>query len=636
MKFAVPTRFPLIGKALACVLAAAFAMSAAPASAAIPGSVAIEGVVQAKGGGPAADGTYAFVFSLYAAGTGGKAIWSESIKLKVSSGAFSHVLGSVKPISAAAVNGAKSLWIGAKIGGDPELPRERIHSVFFAHGSAWAATADTAKSAATAKSSANLSCTGCVKTSALAFDGDFNLKGKALIAGKVAVSGDVVSGGTVSAKSLTGDGSKLGGVARANTACSKTGEVVKGIDKNGLPICVKSMDPNALPPDGLAKVSNGLVSNQFVDTIQGQGTVAIKDNSPVGVTSTLTFPDIGIAQKLWVYVKISGHKGDANAVGIGDLVLTLTDPKGKKFVLHNKSGKGTSIALTWPPTKTASGDLSSWHGSNPKGKWTLHMLDTKYLNNNTDGVLDSWSIKIQTLSNKKVQSTGDHHVLGTLFGGVQLKTMTKDPFKCDASRTGYVYFNTAFKALQVCEGKEWVPIHLSPLGSQSNPGASCKDIFTRRPGVADGNYWLDPDGPSGNVAAALLYCDMKGGGWTRIEETTSYATKVYSESSKYYPFNYKVSDGFINALKKTASAAKQDWACATRGVGSQNYFKGWNNSNYKQSGNGGCWHSNNNSTVSSKGTHTNLTFLPVRAWQSYDCGDSSEYCSYNVGHAWLK
>ena len=58
----------------------------------------------------------------------------------------------------------------------------------------------------------------------------------------------------------------------------------------------------------------------------------------------------------------------------------------------------------------------------------------------------------------------------------------------------------------------------SSLGlSIENPALNCKDLKNRRPSVASGVYWIDPDGGyHGNSFEA--YCDQQtdGGGWTLV------------------------------------------------------------------------------------------------------------------------
>jgi hypothetical protein len=59
-----------------------------------------------------------------------------------------------------------------------------------------------------------------------------------------------------------------------------------------------------------------------------------------------------------------------------------------------------------------------------------------------------------------------------------------------------------------CEG--------DPVGTETNPGSSCKDILDRGGSGGDGVYWIDPDGSG----AFRVYCDMStdSGGWTLIAQ----------------------------------------------------------------------------------------------------------------------
>ena len=402
------------------------------------------------------------------------------------------------------------------------------------------------------------------------------------------------------------------------------------------------MDPKGLPANGLNEVSNDLLTNQFSDTIAAADVpVGIPDNQ-LGklAVSTINFPDIGLVEQLSLTIDVAN-------TDLAALKMTVTAPNKAKFVICDPCGKKDAKSYKQTITATTkinSGDLKSLVGQNVKGAWKLEVLDSSFCipqapgndklcntTAKTDGQINGWSVVTGTLSSKKVHANGLLHTKG----GLVLQNLTSDPGACSAAVAGYIFFNTKLKSLSVCDGKDWIPVALSPLGTSQNPGVNCKDIYTKRPGVTDGNYWIDPDG-AGPVGGFQVFCDMKGGGWTRVDETSNYANKVYSEGSKYYNFTYSLTTAQINALKKVSGQGKQTWSCATKGVGSQNYYRGWDDKTYPQSSSGTCWHSNNSSTVSGNGTHTSFARLPLKQWQSIDCGDGSEYCSYNVGAAWFK
>lgn len=465
-----------------------------PAAADLPLSMTTEGLLHAKGGGPVADGDYTFTFSLYEAAAGGAAVWTESKKLTVKGGEFHHVLGSIKALDAGVFAKAKQVWIGVTIEKEAELARTRLHSVAFSLVAGVAAAAD------------KLLCTGCVSMKQLNADGDLNLGSHALTAAKV-TSAEVV------AKSFVGDGSKLTGISHVAGTCANKGDVVKGIDKDGKLVCVKAMDPEALPADGLDEISNGQLSAEFNDTDKIAKAVPITDNNPSGASATIDVPDRGVAKKVTVSIEVSNSD-------FKKLKITLTDPAGGSYVLFNDGGKpvGGVLKATYPtPTKTISGDLNAWIGKNPKGKWTVKVVDATYLDNKIDGEIKAFQIDVLTLSSKKVQAPGDVYVGGKLVGAVQLKVSKTEPIKCDASTTGYMYVDPASKTMNVCNGDAFFPLAIAVFGTEKNPAKSCKHILEVHPASKSGNYWIDSDG-IGGVAAFSTVCDMEtdGGGWTRF------------------------------------------------------------------------------------------------------------------------
>ncbi|MFZ4579482.1 MAG: fibrinogen-like YCDxxxxGGGW domain-containing protein [Myxococcota bacterium] len=520
-----------LGPALATMVALTTTLAATSAFA-VPTTVAVEGVLTSTGGGPATDGDYSVAVGLYGAEIGGQASWSEGpLTVTVKGGLFSLTLGTKKALDAATLADAANTWFGIAIGSDPELPRKPLHAVPFAvragmasnlqcsgcitaghlDAQALAGYAKTADLAKVATSGAFGDLSGAPNLAKVATSGAYgDLAGKPTYA-DVATTGAYadLSGSPSFAKVATsgayGDLKDLPVLAKLGTACG-TGLVIKGLKADGSYECVVAMDPSALPADGIDEISNGLIANQFVDKIAGKTGVKIPDNNPVGVSDAIDFPDIGVAQKLVVSVDLNNSK-------INTLSISVFDPDGKEYVLHQKSGSGTALKTSYPaPTKTVSGDLTTWIGKNPKGKWFLKVVDTDYLNNTTDGQVNAWSIDLQTLSSKKIQVNGDLYVNGNLYvqgTGMQLPLADSAPVTCDASKFGYTYASAADKTIYYCNGKTWfgMPIEIPPK--------SCKEILANDATSKDGVYTVDPDGPFGNAPLQVL-CNMTrdGGGWT--------------------------------------------------------------------------------------------------------------------------
>jgi subtilisin-like proprotein convertase family protein len=435
---------------------AALALTVAlPAHAAVPSQVSIEGYMQSTGGGPASDGNYAITFALYKIPVGGVAVWTEGpVTVYVKGGMFTHELGSKTPLTAALLGGfSGSAWLGIQIGSDPEITRRPTLSVPFALRAAIAEGLDCSGCIGLAQIDAQL-LTPYAKASALAkvattglfadlldapdltsfaksedfakvaFSGSyFDLAGapdltkypKTSALATVALSGayaDLSGTPQLSKVAFTGSHADLNNpptLAKLGVSCG-TGLVVKGLKADGSYECVASMDASSLPPDGLNEISNNLLTNQFSDTRTGTPGLKLLDNNPVGVSDFIDFPDIGVAQKLTVSIDMANSN-------LASVTVSLYDPNAVEYVLHDKAAVGSILKTSWPePTKTVKGDLTTWLGKNPKGKWFLKVVDGAYLNNGFDGQVTSWSISISTLSSKKVQVKGDL----LLEGDVQL------------------------------------------------------------------------------------------------------------------------------------------------------------------------------------------------------------------------
>ncbi len=447
--------------------------------AAVPTTVAVDGVLSSTGG-PAADGLYDMTFAIYNVQSGGSAAWTEgSVKVPVFSGRYRHVLGASKPLTPTLMANLNKAWLGIKLGVEAELPRVQLQSVPFtvlaaaasklqctgcvgsaqlANGSIAATKVAFTYAAAKTKggpaiNALDLQCTGCVSVNEMSFNQDVDLGGNALKAAKV-VAKDVAAG-TVNAATFIGDGSKLSGIKIPSGTCSKPGEVVKGINPDGTLQCVSGMDPSALPKDGIDEISNDLIHNQFVDQTCGKTNVPIPDNNPVGVADTLTFPNVGLAQKLVVHLELTNSD-------LSSVTVKLFDPDNKPYLLYDKGGKGTKMDVSYPDkAKPVQGDLGVWTNKNPKGKWRIVVTDGKFLNNQMDGMIKKWCVGIQTLSNKKVQIKGNLIVDGNITspGGVNIQGSVKlgeDKSQCTTSKKGTLRLSGS--VVEVCVGNGWVPI----------------------------------------------------------------------------------------------------------------------------------------------------------------------------------
>ena len=487
----------------AVLLAAACAsvLGGAGAALAVPSTLGLQGSLVSAGGGPVPDGPYVMTFGLFAEPTGGKALWSEGpLVVTVKGGVWTLTLGAKTPLDPKLYTGKGAAWVEVKIEPDTELPRVALHTTPFAARAAWADGVD---------------CSGCISAAHLNPDvlKDVALKSQL---SAVAISGafkDLSGGpdlsgyakaGDLAPVAMTGQYKDLSGLpplAKVGASCG-TGLVLKGFKSDGGHECVAAMDPTALPADGLDEISNGLLTNQFTEVAASKtAPIDILDNVPKGTSDIIDVPDFGIAQNLTVSVNLENSD-------ISTVQLLVADPNGAVYLLYDKGSKGVALATTYPdPTATVSGNLTTWVGKNPKGKWTLTVIDSGFKDNKVDGKVVAWSVNVSTLSTKKIGSNG---VLQAK-GGLQLPLFEAAPWPCTAATLGYSYVGTKDFTLNICNGKEYFALSIKPIGTSDNPGWSCKDILTKQPASKDGVYWLQAGG-----GAFQTWCDMtsNGGGWT--------------------------------------------------------------------------------------------------------------------------
>jgi len=121
--------------------------------------------------------------------------------------------------------------------------------------------------------------------------------------------------------------------------------------------------------------------------IRGENTtaVAIPDNVPAGITSTVRISDGGMVKQVKVNV-------DITHTYIGDLIVELTGPGGQKAVLHNRAGGSKdNLIVSYDTATTAALDV--FNGQNAQGDWVLGVKDVA---GQDVGKLNRWSLELAT------------------------------------------------------------------------------------------------------------------------------------------------------------------------------------------------------------------------------------------------
>ena len=336
--------------AAACIaIAVTFASLAQvpPANASVPFELPFQGVILDAAGQPAPDGLYSMTFRLYATSADTDALWSETWDadgagcgsapahcVAVVGGGFDVRLGTVSELPATLASSGVARWLGISVEADPELPRQALGSAAFS----WRA--------AVAESAEELACSGCVGIGHLA-----------------ASTLDQLSQNAVEA------------VAAA------------GFLAGGLPV-----PASALPSDGLAAVSNGVLTNTIDATVDAANLPVPLDISTstefsVGESGTITAAKLELT---------AGHPYPP------DLQVLLFPPPPLAPVELAPTGALAPDESNWSWSSSAGGGLEGLLGLNATGIWTLSVVDAVTNGNEGVGSLEAATLELTLLSDGDV------------------------------------------------------------------------------------------------------------------------------------------------------------------------------------------------------------------------------------------
>lgn len=145
--------------------------------------------------------------------------------------------------------------------------------------------------------------------------------------------------------------------------------------------------------DAFAAVESALDVPLSNVTATSQVAVAIPDNDPVGIVSRLNINNSGVIQSLKVKVDIA-H------TFIGDLVVSLVSPDGRRIRLHDRTG-GSANDLKREYDESRVSALASLAANSIRGVWTLEVTDHAGIDT---GTLISWGIDANVVVSGSIEA----------------------------------------------------------------------------------------------------------------------------------------------------------------------------------------------------------------------------------------
>jgi hypothetical protein len=113
------------------ITVAACLLVAVPAAADAPAFLPVQGVLANTDGTPV-DGDTTVRFALYTADMGGTELWNETQTVPVDQGFFTVYLGDTSVLDLSLFRDNESVWLGVRVGSDPEMSRFQVATTGFA------------------------------------------------------------------------------------------------------------------------------------------------------------------------------------------------------------------------------------------------------------------------------------------------------------------------------------------------------------------------------------------------------------------------------------------------------------------------------------------------------------------------
>lgn len=617
------------------LLAVALLTTVLPASAmADPERVInVQGSLYTSSGTPANGGDFDMVFGLFAADTGGAALYTKTLlDVPVAQGMFDVELG---PVPEGVFENSGALWLETVVEGEA-LPRRPLRPVAYSlvanqstralvgldvqcSGCVSAQEIDFAYAASATKGGAALaiSCAGCVTSTELAPGAvaGAHLQDAAVSAVKVAFpyAGSLTKGGAALDLACTGcvAGSELAANLTLQGTLSVPGSVSAcTANATGCGVLVSESglyDKNdgwlhVAVPSGL-RVRN-LADSAYQPLAFGGGTstgsLAVSGGD-LTVTGSLGVRKATPIAPLHVAGPVSNQSKAAIIEGSviiepGGGVTPFPAPDGVALqvipyfgTFSQAYGAATAIRLTpW-----SSGDSVSLKFAD----WSESSANTMQISRVTDASRPRLSIGNHNAEQLTVVTATGNVGVGTnnpqsklsVAGAVQVGA---DAGACSGANAGALRWTGS--GLDVCNGSKWVGVRLQGAGDggdQGNPAKSCAALHADFPSKASGTYWIDPD-DAGPLTTFQAYCDMTshGGGWTLVLAAgPGYDLTPPENSGDSFPYPtsptnpgnntlLKMNDGLINAIKSSGGADIGYWVTTPGSgaglLGAENFHRG--------------------------------------------------------------